>query len=154
MNITVHCPQCDSRIRFPGTDRAVTCDACRNVLSPTPLPEGGTLGKCAVCEEQRLYRQKDLRRNQGLAVVLGTAAISLALLPFSPAAAYAVLFLLALVDFALYRRLPEVIICYRCKAEHRRCGEQAQIEPFDLLTAEVIDNQIRRQEEKNPPARA
>ena len=63
-------------------------------------------------------------------------------------------FLLALVDFALYRRLPEVIICYRCKAQHRRCGAQAQVESFDLLTAEVIDNQIREQEEENHPAGA
>ena len=67
---------------------------------------------------------------------------------------FSLLFLLTLVDVALYRRLPEVIICYRCKAQHRRCGAQAQVEPFDLLTAEVIDNQIREQKEENRPGGA
>ncbi len=154
MDVTVHCPQCEARLSFPAGDGAATCDACRHVMTLEPPPDGSILRRCVVCGEHRLYRQKDLHRKRGLAVVLGTAAVSLALLPFSPMAAYGVLFLLTLVDVALYRRLPEVIICYRCKAQHRRCGAQAQVEPFDLLTAEVIDNQIREQEEENRPAGA
>ena len=154
MDVTVHCPQCEARLSFTAGDGAATCAACRHVMTLEPPPGGNILRRCAVCGEQRLYRQKDLHRNRGLAVVLGTAAVSLALLPFSPMAAYAVLFLLTLVDVVLYRRLPEVILCYRCKAQHRRCGAQAQVGPFDLLTAEVIDNQIREQEEKNRPAGA
>jgi hypothetical protein len=150
MDVTVHCPQCDARLSFPASDGTVTCDACRHVMTPAAPPAGDALRQCVRCGEHRLYRQKDLHRNRGLAVVLATGALSLALLPFSPMAAYSVLFLLALVDFALYRRLPEVIICYRCKAQHRRCGAQAQVESFDLLTAEVIDNQIREQEENRP----
>ena len=154
MDITVHCPQCEACLSFSTGNGTATCDACRHVMTLEPPAGGSILCRCVVCGEHRLYRQKDLHRNRGLAVVLGTAAVSLALLPFSPMAAYGVLALLTLVDVALYRRLPEVILCYRCKAQHRRCGAQAQVEPFDLLTAEVIDNQIREQEEKNRPAGA
>jgi hypothetical protein len=154
MDVTVHCPQCETCLSFPAGDAAATCDACLHVMTLEAPSGGSILRRCVVCGEHRLYRQKDLHRKRGLAVVLGTAAVSLALLPFSPMAAYGVLFLLTLVDLALYRRLPEVIICYRCKAQHRRCGAQAQVEPFDLLTAEVIDNQIREQEEENRPAGA
>ncbi len=154
MDVTVHCARCEARLSFPAGGGAATCAACRHVMTLEAPPSGDILSRCVVCGEYRLYRQKDLHRVRGLAVVLGTAVLSLALLPFSPMAAYGVLLLLTLVDVALYRRLPEVIICYRCKAEHRRCGAQAQVEPFDLLTAEVIDNQIREQEEKNRPAGA
>jgi hypothetical protein len=116
-------------------------------MEPAAPMTAQRLDRCVCCGETRLYRQKDLNRNVGLAVVVGSALLSLALLPISPVAAYAVLFLLALVDFAVYRMLPEVIICYRCKAQHRRCGPQKQVEPFDLLTAEVIDQQVRDQQE-------
>lgn len=149
MELLTHCPQCKARLDVPAGELTVTCDACRHSLTVKIPPVGAALDRCAVCGEQRLYRQKDLHRNRGLAVVVGTAVLSLALLPFSPVAAYAVLFLLALVDLALYRRLPEVILCYRCKTQHRHCGVQTQVEPFDLLTAEVIDNQLREQEEKD-----
>ena len=154
MDVSIHCRQCEARLSFPAGGGAATCAACRHVMNLEAPPGGDILSRCVVCGEHRLYRQKDLHRVRGLVVVLGTAAVSLALLPFSPMAAYGVLFLLTLVDVALYRRLPEVIICYRCKAEHRRCGAQAQVRPFDLLTAEVIDNQIREQEEENHPAGA
>jgi len=152
MELIAHCPQCEADLSFSAGDGAVTCGTCRHVTTLAAPPAGETLQRCVMCDEQRLYRQKDLNRNRGLAVVVGTAAVSLALLPFSPLAAYAVLFLLTLVDLALYRRLPEVILCYRCKAQHRHCGAQIQVEPFDLLTAEVIDNQIREQRERESPA--
>ena len=93
-------------------------------------------------------RSKRTRRRKGALVILGSAGVSLALLPFSPLAAYGVLGALALVDLGLYRMLPEMVLCYRCKARHRGCGPQRHVEPFDLLTAEVVDNQLRREEEQ------
>ena len=53
------------------------------------------------------------------------------------------LFGLAAIDLALYRRLPEIAICYRCGARYRKFPTESKLEPFDLLTAEIVDQQVR-----------
>jgi hypothetical protein len=155
MRVNVDCPGCSKTLSFPAKGETVCGECGHRLRRQAASGDTGILERCAACGEYRLYRQKDLNRNVGVAVVLGSAALSLAMLPVSPAAAYAVLFLLALVDFGLYRRLPEVIICYRCKAQHRGYAPESQAEPFDLLTAEVIDQQVRDQgKSKHPSAPA
>jgi hypothetical protein len=101
------------------------------------------LERCVACGEHRIYRQKDFNRRAGLVVVIAGMAISLAVLPFSPMGAYGVLFGMAIFDGILYWRLPEVAICYRCKAKHRGWSGDSRLEPFDLLTADLIDQQVR-----------
>lgn len=108
------------------------------------------LERCIACGEYRLFRQKDFNRKVGLGVVAGSAALSLALLPFSPLLAYVVLFTLALVDLGLYRILPEVVICYRCHARHRGHAVESPVKPFDLLTAELVDKQVREEGTRTP----
>lgn len=100
------------------------------------------LALCLACGG-RLYRRKDLNRRAGLALVAAGAGASLAILPFSPPLAYAVLFGMAAIDALLYLLLPEVAVCYRCKAKHRGFHPSDRPEPFDLLTAELIDRQTR-----------
>ena len=107
--------------------------------------------RCIACGEYRLFRQKDFNRTVGVGVVAGSAILSLALLPFSPLLAYVVLFTLALVDLGLYRILPEVVICYRCHARHRGYAVESPVNPFDLLTAELVDKQVREEGPRTPP---
>jgi hypothetical protein len=138
------CAGCGSRVDAGALDADARCMACGRVRPPVAseaLRARGILDRCAVCGDARLYRQKDLNRKLGLAVVVTGAIASLALLPWSVLGAYGVLGALALLDLALYRRLPEVAICYRCHAEHRGYAPQSPIEPFDLLTLELVDHQ-------------
>lgn len=144
MDVALDCPACRRPIRVRLAETP-TCPSCGATLRPFLPARPDVLERCAGCGEHRLYRQKDLDRRVGVAVIVGSAALSLALLPVSPLLAYAVLFLLALVDLGLYRMLPEVIVCYRCKAQHRGFARGTEVGPFDLLTAEVIDEQERRE---------
>ena len=147
MDVRLDCPTCKAPMSFSVGAAPVpaACSACERSISPFAPTVENVVERCAACGEYRLYRQKDLNPRVGLAVILSSAVISLALLPFSPLAAYAVLFLLAAIDLGLYRMLPAVIICYRCQAKHRRFAPQTKIEPFDLLTADLIDQQLREQ---------
>ncbi len=149
MDVRLDCPGCQAPMRFSvqADPMPAGCSTCGDTISPFVPDEKNGIERCAACGEYRLYRQKDLNPRVGLAVILGSAAISLALLPFSPLAAYAVLFVLTAVDLGLYWMLPAVILCYRCKAEHRNFSPQTRIEPFDLLTADVIAQQVREQNE-------
>lgn len=152
LRLEIDCPDCGHRRILRPLDGALEpCEACGHHLNPVisePLAQHGVLEGCVACGEHRLYRQKDFNRRAGLLVVVGGAAASLAVLPFSPLGAYAVLFGMAIVDALLYRRLPEVAICYRCKARHRGYDGSSRPEAFDLLTAELIDHQIRESENR------
>jgi hypothetical protein len=142
------CAACGDRAEASLPALTAICRRCRAEI---PLLAAGghsapaRLGACVHCGEARLYRQKDIDRRKGVAVVAVGAAASLALLPFSPLAAYGVLGGLAVVDLWLYRRLPEVAICYRCRAEHRGFDARNEIDPFDLLTLEMVDRQNQRE---------
>jgi len=155
--IALACSACGDRAEANLPATAARCRRCRaeTVLRAAGgRPEPARLGACVRCGEARLYRQRDIDRRKGLIVVAAGAAVSLALLPFSPLAAYGVLGGLALVDLWLYRRLPDVAICYRCRAEHRGFDTGREIDPFDLLTLEMVDQQNQREaREPIPPPR-
>jgi DNA-directed RNA polymerase subunit RPC12/RpoP len=150
----VECPGCSKRFTFhPGqmTGAEPACGDCGRGLDLAVKgwsSEAGSLERCLACGEYRLYRQRDINRKVGLAVVLGGAGVSLALLPFSALAAYLVLFALAGIDLVFYLMLPEVVICYRCGAKYRGFPRGSKIEPFDLLTAEMVDHQVREEKAK------
>ena len=149
VTVQLKCPGCEKTVRLrPGGSGREACPGCARKLPLTQTPalrERGVLERCAGCGEHRLFRQKDFNRKIGLAIVLGSAAVSLALLPFSPLSAYGVLFALTLVDLGMYWRLPEVVICYRCRAQHRGCAPESPVKGFDLLTAELVDHQARQE---------
>jgi len=157
MRVALACAACGDRAEALLPARTASCRACRSetpLESPASQRDPSHLGFCVRCGESRLYRQKDLDRRKGVLVVAAGAVVSLALLPFSPLAAYAVLGGLAFVDLWLYRRLREVAICYRCRAEHRGYDTRGEIDPFDLLTLEMADRQNRREgREPIPPPR-
>lgn len=157
LRVALACAECGDRAEAALPAPAAVCRKCRAEarLRPWAVQTAPTrVGECAHCGEARLYRQKDIDRRKGLAVVAAGAVVSLALLPFSPLAAYGVLGGLAVVDVWLYRRLPEVAICYRCRAEHRGLDPESPIAPFDLLTLEMVDRQnLREGRNPTPPPR-
>ena len=148
----------EAACRLCGADRGFViegeapppCGGCGDrpaTVIPAALREQGRLEKCAVCGDQQIYRQRDFDRRIGVGIVAAGAVLSLALLLVSVKLAYGVLFGMAIVDALLYSRLPEVAICYRCKAEHRGWAKSSELQPFDLLTAELIDHQERESRE-------
>ena len=147
VEVELQCSGCDGTwVLLVGTGSTAACSKCGTSLEPVTteaLLGRRMLERCVACGEHRIYRQKDFNRRAGLVVVIAGMALSLAVLSFSPMGAYGVLFGMAIFDGILYRKLPEVAICYRCKAKHRGWSGDSRLEPFDLLTADLIDQQVR-----------
>lgn len=81
------------------------------------------LRQCAVCSSTRLYRQRAFNRFLGLVVV----AVGAVLVPFTYGISLPVVFL---IDLILYRRVPEMAVCYLCRAEYRGIEVPKRILPF------------------------
>ena len=107
----------------PG--ETATCARCG---APSTLEDPGVdaLGECLACGCPELYRHRDFNQKLGLLVIGAGVALSLGLSTFVPLVAAAA------VDLLLYLVLPDVAICYRCKAHHRGFRNIRAIRSFDL----------------------
>jgi hypothetical protein len=101
--------------------------ACGRCGAAARLREsGGSLGGCLACGGDELYRHRDFNQKLGL-LLLGLGVAAWAILgSFWPMVAA------ALLDLLLYFTLPDVAICYRCKAHHRDFEGIAALPAFDL----------------------
>jgi len=116
------CPTCGRALEtHPGG--AVRCGRCGAEAS---LPPAERLEGCLVCRCSDLYRHRDFNQKLGLAIVVAGAVLWLGLGSFWPMVVAAVL------DLVLYLAIPDVAICYRCKAHHREDAGIASIPKFDL----------------------
>ncbi len=77
----------------------------------------------------------------------GTAATLsiIAYAMYMPILAIAILMGAALVDMVLYSRMGDMLVCYRCKARHRKTAMDEQHATFDLETEERYRQQRLRQ---------
>ncbi|HUK36523.1 MAG TPA: hypothetical protein VLV86_21550 [Vicinamibacterales bacterium] len=100
--------------------------------------------KCPVCAGGDFYIRKDFDPKLGLAIVIVGAAISGVFYWFKrDFIAYSILAFATLVDLAIYGRLKEVTVCYRCHSEFR--GHYKRTAPaFDLHTADVLEVEYER----------
>jgi hypothetical protein len=75
-------------------------------------PSGGLRG-CLACGHPELYTQKSFPRAAGLAIVVLAAVLA----PFTW---YLSLVVAAAIDALLWWLGPDVVVCYVCRARHRR----------------------------------
>ena len=112
---------------------------CARCGTETALPVSPSLAlarvvdRCAACDGEQLYVQRDFNQKAGLAIV----AVGALLAPFTPY--YASLFAAALLDAGLYALVPEITVCYRCHAHYRGFARNPRHEAFDLHLAEQYD---------------
>ena len=97
----------------------------------------GVLESCPVCGSEELYIRKDFPQRLGvlLVVVVGLASIGF----FARGEllwALGVLVALVMVDLAIYHLVPQMTVCYRCRAEFRDVPTNPAHAGFDLATAE------------------
>ncbi len=109
------------------------CGATPRLDVPVALRESRVVESCPACAGALLYVQRDFNQKVGLAVVIVGAALA----PFTPF--YSSLFVAAAVDALLYALLPEVTVCYRCRAHFRGFMRNPRHQPFDLHLAEQYD---------------
>ncbi len=148
MEVTGACPLCRERVelnvgRAGGPVRCPSCSGEVLVQLGDIFFEKGTIDRCVLCAETHLYRQKDFNQRLGCAILAAGSLVGLVLSAFyGILILWGVLAVAALLDFVLYRLVPEVIICYRCQAHYRHLADNPDIGPFDLQLADAIQGRM------------
>ncbi|MGQ0636861.1 MAG: hypothetical protein ACT4QC_19815 [Planctomycetaceae bacterium] len=147
MQIVYSCPVCGGGLRtavVAATD-GLRCASCgwQRELSAARATDAAPQ-HCLVCGCDDLWRQKDFPQKLGLALVGAGALLStIAVALHMPSTALAVLLAFALADLLLFAWMPDVLVCYRCSARHRRTtpGDHGR---FNLETAERYRQEAAR----------
>ena len=149
MHILAKCPACNAGLPVPATDRAaaIRCGACGRDIPLTitdAVRDGRAIDCCPVCQGADFYVRKDFDPKVGLTVVIIGAAVSAGFYWFGrDLIAYGILAVAALIDLAVYGRLTDLTVCYRCHSEFR--GAYRRTAPaFDLHTADVLEQEYER----------
>jgi hypothetical protein len=129
MEIEFLCPDCRNANAYEVSEAAAAfkCRSCGKDFGPVASyldPQTG-LQRCVICGCRDLYTQKDFSRKVGCTI----AAVGAILAPFTKLIS---LFVCALIDLLLYRLLPTILICYRCKSIYRDFPLNAEHQPFNL----------------------
>jgi hypothetical protein len=105
---------------------ASVCEHCGAESPVTAPPADAVISACAACAHEELYFQKDFNRKTGIAlVVLGSI--------FVPWTYGLSLLAVTILDYAVWRVVKDVIVCYECQAVHRGYPANPAIKPFDLV---------------------
>jgi hypothetical protein len=147
MQLSYQCPACGhanySDELHPGS--SLTCRSCAwsRHVSDTVEPAGGCARAdlcsthCLVCGNHDLWRQKDFPQGLGLALVaLGAVLSSIAWYFHWPKTALGILMAFALADMVVFAVMPDVLVCYRCRARHHRARPPADHPGFNHELAE------------------
>jgi hypothetical protein len=128
MAIQITCTSCGSSVEVHPDRLAhqAKCDVCQHSMDVTFSPEleQGLLKDCPVCTRQDFYKQKDFNRKIGVALFILAAILSIWTYGLSLVALY-------LVDLFLFRKLPMVAICYKCRTNFRNVSNISEIRDYD-----------------------
>ena len=121
------CLQCERRLGRDAGEHPHPCEHC-GAASGVVAPEAGSvIARCAACDHDQLYFQKDFNRRTGIAlVVVGSI--------FVPWTWGLSLLGVTILDYAVWRMVKDVIVCYSCQAVHRGYPPNPALEPFNLVT--------------------
>jgi len=149
MNVTFACPHCEQsdKVELSPGQSEVACAHCKTALPAVEGAwEGDELKRCLICGSGDLFVRKDFPQKLGLAIVVGGLSLSCVTWFFYYTyLTFAVLFLSALADMALFMIVGESVACYRCRAEYRGQPEALKEHgPFELETHERYRQQAAR----------
>jgi len=148
MKIRLFCPACETpgRVTLPGP-ATWQCPACDHVVPLAGAQPG--LPTCAACGNPELYRKKDFPHGLGMTILLGAfLASTLTYWWYDKVLTWAILLGSAAFDGLLYLWVKDVIVCYRCHAEHRGVtADPALHRPFELTVHERYRQAALRQAE-------
>ena len=124
-SMTWNCTQCNNVVVKSWLDQPaeiqISCPSCAFSKSSVSLPLD--FHSCPICEGTQFYRQKDFNRGLGCVVVL----IGILLVPLTHGLSLPVV---ALIDWLLYRRMPDMTVCYRCGGEFRGMSVPERLKPY------------------------
>ncbi len=149
MQVLAKCPQCDAGLPVKAADApdAIKCGRCGRDIPLSisdSLRTDQRIDRCPVCNGADFYGRKDFDPKIGLTIIIIGIAISAGFYWFKrDLIAYSILAAATLVDLAIYGRLKDLTVCYRCHTEFR--GPEVRHAPaFDLHTADVLEQEYER----------
>jgi hypothetical protein len=120
------CSQCERRLSRIAGEPSRVCEHCGAASGVTAPAGGAIIGRCAACDHDQLYFQKDFNRTTGVALV----AVGAVFVPWT----YGIsLLAVTVLDYIVWRVVKDVIVCYQCQAVHRGYPPNPAIQPFDLV---------------------
>ncbi|NQV25963.1 MAG: hypothetical protein HQ518_16510 [Rhodopirellula sp.] len=146
MQLIYQCPKCDApNIEVVSSEtRQLACssqDWTREITSADI--EDDRPKRCLCCGNEDLWRQKDFPQGLGLLmVVTGGTLSTIAWAYVEPIWALGILLVFAAIDMILYAVMNDVLVCYRCRARHRKANIHDDHPRFNLEL-----NERYRQEE-------
>lgn len=148
MKLRSTCPDCDTTnvVELPGPAER-TCIGCGKVEPLVDAIAEGKLKCCAACGNEQLYRMKDFPQWLGMGL-LATACILFYLfaIQYQYAIAWSILLGSAAVDGLIYFIVGDVVVCYRCAAQHRGIPSRV-FDPHEIAIAERYrQERIRREQ--------
>lgn len=128
MSVTFTCDECGSAIDvYPNKEaKSVQCDVCQHEMKThfTEDHENGIVTDCPCCLRKDFYKQKDFNRKIGVGLFVIAAILSIW--------TYGISFIVLYVfDFFLFKKLGEIVICYKCNTIFRKVANIADIYPFN-----------------------
>jgi len=130
--IAYQCTQCKLRCVVEARPGGLTCPHCSehggNMNDPSAI-----FNHCSVCQCRQFYVSKDFNRVLGFLIL----AISIVLVPKTYGLSLPVC---ALIDWILYKRVPTLVNCYKCKAQFRGFDAPKRLKPFSHLTGMMFDD--------------
>jgi len=149
MEVLAKCSTCGAGLPVDAADAppAIRCGRCGSdiPLSLSDAERADTaVDSCPVCQGADFYTRKDFDPTIGLTVVIVGAAISVVFYWFGrDVIAYGILGGATLIDLAVYGRLKDLTVCYRCHTEFR--GAYPCTAPaFDLHVADALEPEYER----------
>jgi hypothetical protein len=111
-------------------------------------PVDKPLSHCALCGNNELYRKKDFPHWLGM-LLLSVACLAFLITNYLYQQwwAWGILLGSALVDALLYLAVGDVVVCYRCGAQHRGFAPSPAYLPYEISIGERYrQEEIRRQQ--------
>ncbi len=144
MRVAVYCTECLTRIELPPPETEAAgqapCPSRHSSISfshSDAVQRGEKVDRCSRCASTALYVQKDFDQRIGCAILALGAALGLGVSwKFGGVWFVPVLLAFAALDYVLARRIPPVVICYRCDTEYREVPDAGSYRPYDPHVAE------------------
>ena len=100
----------------------VQCPGCGK-FSKAPDSHAGRIEKCPACGCSQFYLQKDFNQALGCLVML----VGIVLVPFT----YGIsMIVFAGIDWLLFRKVPTMVVCYKCGGDIRGLEPPEHLKPF------------------------
>jgi hypothetical protein len=140
MHVRCACPACEQPVlsHLPPEGGELRCAQCgwERPVPPELIADEAPV-RCLVCDSRDLWRQKDFPQSVGvLCVAAGAILSSIAWYYHQLIWTFGILMFFAAADMILFAFMPDVLVCYRCRARHSGVKLTHEHETYDHETGE------------------